>query len=1007
MSFPCHLSRAFCAAILLGAGLIPLGAAEQKKIVVDFEDVGTWRMRESTGIKRGAWWPADLCLSSSNLAKSGDSHVGELKFAFDPNSTGPFVAGFDRQKMSLVSGFLTGIEFEADARDFPVSVCFDLQDATNHIFRTVPVPLTGKGWQHYRLDLKPETVPGLAKCKFPARLKRILVKSATACEGAVFLDDIALTGSFTRKDQITLTPIYEGISYPPGQPVTLRYRLRSAQAEALAGNVHLELRDFAGKKLLEKDAPVSVPAAGEAEISFSVGEHPIGAYEVALTAKAGEYETTLQDHFGAFMPNNGRPNHHPMWFGIGDASSWQGDGENALHLEWMKALGVDIDRVGFYTDRFEPERGMVVKQGWDQIIHGHAQAGVDVMLLYGYSPVWTQTKPKRLGAPDLWPIYDEHARDMGNLLKEYPNVRYLEFWNEPDLDFFDGTLAEYLKMLEHISKAVKEARPDLKVLSGGVTVRHPREKPGFSKGMYQQGAEFYDIAAYHAHGPAINNEQRQQQVEAWLKEAGLSKHYVNTETGERSLYDAEGRKRQAITLIKKIVYSKSVPDFDAYFWFTLQDYWDMDPDADDSFGLITSDNRAKPSFVAYNALIKILADTTPEPDAPNAPGLTLHTFRKDDGRYVYAGWPADSKSGGLLWLKTAQSVEVADMFGAAQEYAPLGSVLPISFVNQPLYISGRKPGEKITVCAPGEEFLKVPTEIEVSNEKGVSIPVVFRNPAVGLLQGALTLKDATGKTAASQDFKVDGGKEFSWPALVSPAKSESYETSTWTLGLNFSGTGLPAFSFPIQLIPTYPIQKVAALAENPANWPAIESGSAITLNRFEQVVELTYDPSIPSWRGPDDLSAVARAVHDNKGIRFHIEVTDDTPGPVQTKDHLWLSDDVQVAFGAPEEKNFAVLDLGRTAEGPAVWCSQNPDARQIGAWQVPISIVPNGKVTTYDVYLPYEKLGLSLGPLPQSIRFSFMVNENDGKGRVRWIQWKDGIGKNRSVEGLGHGLLER
>jgi hypothetical protein len=209
------------------------------------------------------------------------------------------------------------------------------------------------------------------------------------------------------------------------------------------------------------------------------------------------------------------------------------------------------------------------------------------------------------------------------------------------------------------------------------------------------------------------------------------------------------------------------------------------------------------------------------------------------------------------------------------------------------------------------------------------------------------------------------------------------------------------------LIPSYPIQKVAALAENPSTWPAIKFVPAITLDRFEQVVELTYDPNIPSWRGLEDLSAVARVVHDDKGLRFHIEVTDDTPGPLQKKDRLWLGDDVQVAFGAPEEKNFAVLDLGQTSEGPAVWCSQNPDSRQLGAWPVPISIVRSGKVTTYDAYLPYEKLGLPAGSLPQSVRFSFLVNENDGKGRVRWIQWKDGIGKNRSIEALGHGILEQ
>lgn len=40
------------------------------------------------------------------------------------------------------------------------------------------------------------------------------------------------------------------------------------------------------------------------------------------------------------------------------------------------------------------------------------------------------------------------------------------------------------------------------------------------------------------------------------------------------------------------------------------------------------------------------------------------------------------------------------------------------------------------------------------------------------------------------------------------------------------------------------------------------------------------------------------------------------------------------------------------------------------------------------------------------VRFSFLVNEDDGQGRVRWMYWHDGIGKGRSLDLLGHGVME-
>ncbi len=994
-------NRLAAGAILL-ASIASMEAASQKKVTVDFEDFGTWRIKDNAGMKPGALWPVDIGLSGGDAAKRHQEMVGVFRFSFDPESKGPFYMSFERQKMTLVSGFLDGIEFDADGRGFPVSVRFVIEDAAKQKFRTKAVALQGEGWQSYRIDLNTETVPDFAKIKFPARLSRVMLQTDTPITGEVYLDDITLTGRFAKKDQLSVLPIYDGITHLPDEPVTLRYRLRNALSEELDAKVQIEVRDFNGRKIHEAETEVKLPAYGLGETSFALGGLPIGAYEVAVAAQAGELKVDLQDHFGVFIPNNGRPNKRPMWFGVGDAGSWQGATETRRHLEWMKILGADVNRMEIFLSRFEPRRGLIAKESWGSLIKAHADVGIDLLILYSGVPGWTQTEEKWRGAPDKMDLYEEHARNLGAFLKEYPNVTYLEFWNEPDLEFFHGTLDDYLRTLEHFKKGFRQGHPDLPILSGGVTVHHPREKPGFSKGMYQQGAALYDIAAYHSHGPAINNERHQIQVEQWLKEAGVEKHYANTETGERSLYDVDGRKRQAITLVKKVVTSKAVPNFDLYMWFLLQDYWDMDPTADDSFGLITSDNRVKPSFVAYNALIQRLANTTPAGKGPGGDGLVLHAFRKDDGRYVYAGWPAASKSNGVLWVKTDQKVEVADMFGAVREIAPLGGVAPVPFGESPIYISGSE--NPLQASAEPERFLTVDTEVSVTGDGPITVPVTFRNPTRETLKGTLTLRDSDRNLLAERAFQATAGEQVAWKAEVAQGLSGGRAKEQWQLDLKLEGEGTSSYSFPIQLLETFVIKKVAALDKDPKKWPAAKDLPSLVVDRPEQVVELTYDPAIAAWKGPKDLSARAHVVHDGKGVRARIEVTDDTPGPTKAKNQLFMSDDVQLAFARPDAKTFPVLDVGMTAEGPVVWCSAHEDASRIGQWDVPVQVSREGSVTIYDVYLPFEKLGF-----PESgrdIRFAFLVNEDDGQGRVRWIQWNSGIGKDRSLEMLGHGRLE-
>ena len=39
------------------------------------------------------------------------------------------------------------------------------------------------------------------------------------------------------------------------------------------------------------------------------------------------------------------------------------------------------------------------------------------------------------------------------------------------------------------------------------------------------------------------------------------------------------------------------------------------------------------------------------------------------------------------------------------------------------------------------------------------------------------------------------------------------------------------------------------------------------------------------------------------------------------------------------------------------------------------------------------------------VRFSFLVNEDDGQGRVRWMNWAGGLGVSTKIDDLGYGIL--
>ncbi len=970
--------------ILLGSEPLP-----QKRVVADFEDVGTWRALDSVGVKPGIWFSGGIFLAGSPKEFFQGTHGGELRFAFDPKSKGPFKAEFERAKMSLVEGFLQAVEFHANSMNLPVSVGFILRDKDGKSFRVKPISLKGEGWKHYSIPLSVDSVSSWKNARPPLRLERIILESPVACEGKIYLDDVTLVGTFPRKDRLTITPVYEGIFQEPDKPVQLRYRIRSALPGEVPVKVHIDLLSFDGKNLATRKENVLIDSYGEKEVTLNFGELPIGAYEVTIRASHLRTEAVYDDSFVVMHPNMRRINTRPMWFGLQDTFLWNGEDENILHLEWLKTLGIDLVRMEITGGgRFDPAIPESLEP-WKQLTEALAKANIDVCILYNYLPPHIAARGNTRGAAGDLEAFEKYAAEIGTFFGRFPNVKYIEFWNEPDIHFFEGTIEDYWLMFAAFSRGIRATAPQIRLTTGGSTVSHPKEKPGFNESLYSTHGDIYDVAAFHSHGPLGNYKRCQEMVENWQALGGISKPIGNTESGERSGYTARGRAGQARTLVQKMAYSKSLPNSEFHIWFLLQDFWDMSPKADDSFGIVTSDNRAKPAFAAYNEIIRRLSNTSPTP-AKNLPqGVTGHAFRTDDSNYVLLCWASAGANGASLWFRSSDPVTHVNMFGLSETIpASMGAMLPIG--ADPLYLISSAP---LDFLAPEEIPIEAPALIHRDATRESPFPVTVRNTSDFPGERSLIVLDSENRPLwNSGDFTLEANstREFLVPI---PASSDFNPLPRhYALEMHASSNTTKTVRLPFIVRDSYAITR--------------DLPSPIILESAQDVHELTYDPSIRAWQNPNDLSVRAFVQRDDTSVLFRFEVTDDKHVQDHADHNLWQGDSAQVAFYNPANQAHTLFDLALRKDEAVAWCHENSNPSLKGRWDIPLRIRRDGTRTLYEADVPFAHLGLPdriNETMP--VRFSFLVNEDDGQGRVRWMNWAGGLGVSTKIDDLGYGIL--
>ena len=161
---------------------------------------------------------------------------------------------------------------------------------------------------------------------------------------------------------------------------------------------------------------------------------------------------------------------------------------------------------------YHAEDGGIAWEHPDLVIdHAHAQ-GLKVIARIGLTPEWARPPDTPLNYLDE-SAYDDFAQFAAAFAARYEGkVTHMIIGNEPNLSYEWGyrvtTPADYVKLLEVVYPAIKEANPDMIVLAGALApTLEPEGSPWglndlqYLAGMYEAGAAVYfDGLAVHTYG---------------------------------------------------------------------------------------------------------------------------------------------------------------------------------------------------------------------------------------------------------------------------------------------------------------------------------------------------------------------------------------------------------------------------------------------------------------------------------------------------------------------------
>ena len=223
-------------------------------------------------------------------------------------------------------------------------------------------------------------------------------------------------------------------------------------------------------------------------------------------------------------------------------------------LEMVREMGAPWIVEYFPWGYIENDEGQYDWSHADLVVDHAQRQGLTVIARLGFVPNWARPKDSVTSYLD-----EAHYTYFANFVRAFVThfkgrIRYIVIWNEPNTNFEWGYRpvdpAGYVKLLQAVYPAAKQADPDVQVLAGALApvLAPPGATDAMSdleylQKMYDAGAKsYFDILAVHAYGwrsPAdelpspdrVNFRRTELLHDIMIKNGDAAKHIIITEGG--------------------------------------------------------------------------------------------------------------------------------------------------------------------------------------------------------------------------------------------------------------------------------------------------------------------------------------------------------------------------------------------------------------------------------------------------------------------------------------------
>lgn len=319
-------------------------------------------------------------------------------------------------------------------------------------------------------------------------------------------------------------------------------------------------------------------------------------------------------------------------------------------------------------------------------------------------------------------------------LKGY--VKHYEIWNEFTMPSNGGdqSPANYAKLLIAASKAIKAVDPDAKIVAMCTAGVDRSFISGVISSLRSAGeSNCYDIVSVHpySYGTSYEDPESTYSSLALVKSLAGSKPIWFTERGWDTSTTVNASTTNGISDYKQAVYG--VRDYlvmldkgscDRWFWYDFQDDGTNAAEREENFGMIESVDAtipgfAKPSYIAFAAMNKLLGQATYKQKNTYGSDGVLYSFTDAEGENLFA--LSGSVGTNVTVITGAGKYELLDMYSNVVEVYETENHIRFTQTDEIMYVRKHYEPAGCTVTVSGDEL--VISGYTVENDQPVSVMV--------------------------------------------------------------------------------------------------------------------------------------------------------------------------------------------------------------------------------------------------------------------------------------------